>query len=230
MRLSRAASSIVRRLVLPLAPAQRRLAVLAWSNRRFEGGEPELAALDRIVPGGCRTAIDAGANVGLYTIRLAGLCRAVHAFEINAGVTGLLQQARLPNVTLWHTGLSSADRGVTLHVPVLPSGLALEGWASLEPGNCPDASDHVRIEGRVRPLDSFGLAEVDFMKIDIEGHELEALKGATETLARCRPRILVEAKNLPPVADLLGRLGYRARRAEHYGVHGSPPWMHVFQA
>jgi FkbM family methyltransferase len=229
MQMTRVASSLVRRAVLPLTPAHRRLALLAWSNRRFEGGEPELAALDRLVPPGCRTAVDAGANFGLYTIRLSGLCRAVEAFEINPDVTVLLRRASLPNVTLWPTGLSSADRVVTLHVPVLPSGLVLDGWASLEPGNCPDARDHVRLEGRVRTLDSFAFRDVDFMKIDVEGHELELLKGAAETLDRCRPRILMEAKNLRPVADLLGHLGYRALRAEQYGVRGSPPWMHVFE-
>jgi FkbM family methyltransferase len=229
MHVTRAASAIVRRLVLPLTPLHRRLALIAWTNRRFEGGEPELAALDRIVPPNCRTAVDAGANVGLYAIRLAGLCRTVHAFEINAGITAHLQHARLPNATLWHTGLSSADREVTLHVPVLPTGLVLDGWASLAPGNCPDARDHVQIAGHVRTLDSFDLRDVDFMKIDVEGHELDLLAGAVATLDRDRPRILIEAKSLAPVADFLGRFAYRARRADHFGVHGSPPWMHVFE-
>jgi FkbM family methyltransferase len=230
MNAQRIASWLIRRAVLPLTPARRRLQLLAWSNRSFEGGEPELAGLDRLVPQGCRTAIDAGANTGLYTLRLARLCRTVHAFEINPGVTVHLQRASLPNVHLLHVGLSSAAGPVVLYIPLLHGRLPLEGWASLTPGNCPDTDVHAEVMGHVRTLDSYGIVDVDFMKIDVEGHEIELLKGARDTLARYRPRILAEAKNLQPVADLLAPLGYRPRRADEFGVRGSPPWMHVFAA
>ena len=46
---------------------------------------------------------------------------------------------------------------------------------------------------QTRTLDSFDLAECQFIKIDVEGHELEVLNGAKETLARCRPTVLVES-------------------------------------
>jgi FkbM family methyltransferase len=228
MEIQRLASSFIRRAVLPLTPPRRRLGLLAWSNRNFEGIEPELAMLERLVPSGCRTAIDAGANAGLYTIRLARLCQAVYAFEINPAVTGHLQRARLPNVTIMQFGLSSAARRVTLYIPLLDGKMPLEGWASLNPGNCPDTSIHREISGYVRTLDSCGITDIDFMKIDVEGHEIELLKGARATLLRCRPRILAEAKDLQPVADWLAPLGYRPRRADDFGVCGSPPWMHVF--
>lgn len=229
MKPQRIASSLIRRAVLPLTPARKRLQLLAWSNRYFEGGEPELAMLDRLVPAGCRNAVDAGANIGLYTLNLAKLCRTVYAFEINPGVTGHLRNAALPNVELAHTGLSSSERGVVLYVPLWRGKMPLEGWASLTPGNSPDTDVHVEIPGHVRTLDSYGLVEVDFMKIDVEGHEIEVLKGAQATLSRCRPRILAEAKHLRPVADLLAPLGYRPRRAEEFGISGSPEWMHVFE-
>lgn len=229
MNAQRIASALIRRAVLPLTPARRRLQLLAWSNRSLEAGEPELAGLDRLVPQGCRTAIDAGANTGLYTLRLAKLCRTVYAFEINPGVTVHLQRARLPNVNLIHEGLSSIEGPAVLYVPLLHGRMPLEGWASLTPGNCPDTDTHTQIMGHVRTLDSYGLVDVDFMKIDVEGHEIELLKGARETLARNRPRILAEAKDLQPVAELLAPLGYRPMRADEFGVPESPPWMHVFE-
>jgi FkbM family methyltransferase len=46
----------------------------------------------------------------------------------------------------------------------------------------------------MRALDSFGLAGVDFLKIDCEGYEHFVLKGAEETVRRERPCILVEQK------------------------------------
>lgn len=42
------------------------------------------------------------------------------------------------------------------------------------------------------PIDSLDIQHLDFLKIDIEGYELFALKGAEETLKRCKPVIIFE--------------------------------------
>jgi hypothetical protein len=70
-------------------------------------------------------------------------------------------------------------------------------------------------------LDDFDLDCVDFMKVDVEGYELEVLKGAAQTLTRCRPCVVVEQKsrNLRqnfgldgiPAVDFLRGLGAHAR-------------------
>ena len=44
----------------------------------------------------------------------------------------------------------------------------------------------------MRTLDSYGLHDVGFMKIDVEGFELEVLRGAAETINRCKPIMYVE--------------------------------------
>jgi hypothetical protein len=65
-------------------------------------------------------------------------------------------------------------------------------------------------------LDEFDLQDVDFIKIDTEGHELFVLKGARDTLERCKPCVMVEQKpgkaqqfGLPQTAavDYLRELG-----------------------
>ncbi len=45
---------------------------------------------------------------------------------------------------------------------------------------------------QVRTIDSFALADASFIKIDVEGYELPVLEGASETINRCRPLILLE--------------------------------------
>jgi hypothetical protein len=51
---------------------------------------------------------------------------------------------------------------------------------------------------------------VDFLKVDIEGKEMEALEGARETLKSMRPVLLIEvSRNHVAVAALLAELGYR---------------------
>jgi ribulose 1,5-bisphosphate carboxylase large subunit-like protein len=46
----------------------------------------------------------------------------------------------------------------------------------------------------MRMLDSYGLSAVDFIKLDCEGYELFALRGAEETIKRWMPVITVEQK------------------------------------
>ena len=43
-------------------------------------------------------------------------------------------------------------------------------------------------------MDSFDLQDVDFIKIDTEGYELFVVRGAEQTIKRCRPTMIVEQK------------------------------------
>lgn len=59
------------------------------------------------------------------------------------------------------------------------------------------ASSHVADKGEevvIVPLDSLGLGRVDFIKIDVEGFELEAVRGGEELIRRRRPVMVVEQK------------------------------------
>ena len=44
-------------------------------------------------------------------------------------------------------------------------------------------------------LDSFNYDKIDYLKVDIEGFELQFLKGATETIKRTKPVMNIEIKN-----------------------------------
>jgi FkbM family methyltransferase len=60
-------------------------------------------------------------------------------------------------------------------------------------------------------IDTCGLERVDLIKLDIEGMELDALKGAVETLKRDQPIIFVEVAKVDreDVENLLKPLGYK---------------------
>ena len=59
----------------------------------------------------------------------------------------------------------------------------------------------------LKRLDDFALAEVDFVKIDVEGFERFVVEGARDTLRRCRPVVIVEQKEF---ADRYGTARYAA--------------------
>ena len=64
-------------------------------------------------------------------------------------------------------------------------------------------------------LDEFDLPRVDFIKLDVEGMELEALEGADKTIKRSRPILLVEKikSNGEQLNRWFGDRGYILREA-----------------
>jgi len=210
----------LRRGILPSVPARWRLPFTLWLHLRFENPEPELVYLARIVPRR-GVAIDAGANIGLFALSLVQCCERVYAFEINRETSRELKDCAHPRIEILNVGLSNRAGEATLYTPVREDGMVLTGWASLQSGNCPGVTQHRETSVHLRTLDSFQFPECAFLKIDVEGHEVELIEGGLETLRRTRPVILVEvrAANAARVGALLEPLGYRrANLQELVGV------------
>lgn len=69
-------------------------------------------------------------------------------------------------------------------------------------------------------IDDIGLVKLDFVKMDIEGAEVEALKGMEKTIRRCKPFMVIETHNNtkptgPAVKEFLDSVGYEIK-AGHY--------------
>jgi FkbM family methyltransferase len=127
-----------------------------------------------------------------------------------------------PNVELVDVALSSQQGDSTLYVPVI-NGTELSGWGSLDPENYPGAVDFARLVVKLRTLDSFQFRDVGFVKIDAEGHELQILQGASDTISLYRPHLMIEVRqNEVSVHALLASWGYEACRLDQIaGVRGS---------
>lgn len=147
----------------------------------FETGEFEHQNL-KVALDACRsfrTAIDGGAHVGSWTWKMAEKFNWVWAFEPdNENYRCLLANTNLPNVTPINAAL-----GESLDNASMVKGTN-SGSGYLKPGN----------DFRVMYLDYYELKDVDFIKLDIEGFEPFALKGAVNTIESSWPVILVEQK------------------------------------
>lgn len=154
------------------------------------------AALARIPCGGL--AIDRGANVGVYGCITAGsFDRVVIAFE-PAPDTLFACLAR--NLSDW--GLAGRVEARAQALSDRTESVAMKsrrGHRTLSQ-QVRGASDILAV-----PIDDLGLPELAFLKRDLEGCEAHALRGAAETLARCRPFVLFEDK--PRKAERNGQTG-----------------------
>lgn len=157
-------------------------------------------------------AVDVGTSTGLYTHWLLRYAKRVISVEPNP--------VRLPNLRL-RFGQALAEGRMTLldfalsdrpgpRLLWVPSGA--EGLASFG-NNAGDEDGAIPVE--TRTLDDLDLRGVGFLKIDVEGHEVEVLDGARQTLARERPVVLVEAEErhrpgaVAAVRQRLEPLGYQ---------------------
>ena len=81
---------------------------------------------------------------------------------------------------------------------------------------------------RTITLDSFELNDVSVIKIDIEGMEVNALKGMRNTLTRCHPHLFIEAhtdEDLNAQSAVLSPLGY-ARTGRFWNASPTYEWTH----
>jgi FkbM family methyltransferase len=166
---------------------------LAWAVRHSD--EPELGVLKHIVPTD-RMAVDIGAADGVYTWYLSRLTSSCVAFEANSESAKRVCR-RVPSATVHAVALSDREGNTLLRLPKV-NDVLLDGWATIETENDFNSLDCQEVKScpvALRTLDSYGLQNVGFIKIDVEGHELAVLCGAAETIRRWRPTMLIEAED-----------------------------------
>lgn len=148
--------------------------------------------------------VEVGANIGAHTIhlsRLVGPDGEVHAFEpqriVFQTLCANLALNQCANVFA-HQAAVGADAG-TILVPALdPSSATNFGGLSLRV---------VRAYGERVPLltlDSLDLPACHFLKVDVEGMEVEVLKGAQRLIDTYRPLMYLENDRDDRSAELLG--------------------------
>jgi FkbM family methyltransferase len=153
-------------------------------------GEPELAHLAKLLPRG-GTAIDIGANRGVYAYALAGIADRVVAFEPNPDYAFFARWMLRGRAEVHEVALADASGHGVFHVPLSDQGIVLHLAGSLKQTHSQFRNMNT-YDVQIRTLDGFGFENVRFVKADVEGSEREVLDGASATIARDRPVILLE--------------------------------------
>ena len=133
--------------------------------------------------------LDIGANIGTHALHLASLGYIVHGFEPSPDNFNLLQCSatanQFTNLIVNNWGLSNEDSELCLKIDQKN-----RGYAQLNTESCPDEEKVV-----LKKLDDYIYNILDgkqiyMIKIDVEGHELQAFSGGLRMLANDPPKLI----------------------------------------
>jgi len=152
-----------------------------------------------------RVCLDIGSNIGQWTRPLAHKFQSVVCFEPNPNFRECFQK-------------NISENNVVLH----PYGLSDKEHSASQDFNSTQIKDEPG-DIKMRTLDSFGLTNVDLVKIDVDGFELRVVQGAVKTLTENSPVVNIELKTTwkdgigdrrpmySGTTELLRSLGYKRR-------------------
>jgi len=143
-----------------------------------------------------QVAVDVGAHVGLWSWPMSHDFGAVVAFEPMSAHREcyLRNMDGRPNFTLHGVALGETDGTAFLRTrtPGSSGDTGVDQAAERSSLRASVDTDGELVD--MKRLDDFDLKNVTLLKIDCEGYELFVLRGAVETLKRCKPCVIVEQK------------------------------------
>jgi FkbM family methyltransferase len=192
-------------------------------------------------------AIDGGANVGVHTIEWARHMYGwgeVHSFEAQEAVYyALAGNIALNNCMNVRARLAALGESCGEMIVPRPDYTRPASFGSLELRQREnteaigqpisyDTQDGVKVP--VIDLPSLSLNRLDFLKLDVEGMELDVLRGARAVLEQHRPVMLIEMikSDREAIQTFLTELGYRQfdYGIDQLAIHESDPTLqHIHQ-
>lgn len=173
-----------------------------------------------------KEAIDVGVYRGVYSYKLAEQFKHVHSFEANPILNLYLKKnlsAIIKNMTLYNYALSDKNGSAILKIPYRGKSFFNDnieeiyklGCATIHKENNFENYNSYKVETK-KLDDIIKDKEISFIKIDVEGHELNVIEGALNTIKKHKPSLLIEIEEKhtkKPVLETVKKitnLGYTA--------------------
>jgi FkbM family methyltransferase len=155
-----------------------------------------------------KVMLDIGAHTGTYSIDLSRYCKTVYSFEPQKmtyySLCGSVSLSSCHNIECINYGLGSPDQIGTKELNIISED---GGGSSIKPQDNAICKELIR----VRTLDSFNISNIGFIKMDVEGNELDVLKGSLNTLRESNnPSILFESNETNiELFEFITNIGYK---------------------
>lgn len=154
--------------------------------------------------------IDIGGNIGNHVLYYCSCMDAtqVHCFEPNKFNREILKKNidlnNLSHIVKIYPAALGSQAGKDIQEDFTFSNTGMNRVNKIQ------AEDKHENEIEIKPLDEFDIQKVNFIKIDVEGFELDVLKGSEQIIKRCKPVIMVEVfeNNRLQIDELMGNYGY----------------------
>lgn len=160
--------------------------------------------------------VDIGAHAGTYSILLSRNANHVYSFEPSPRSFKILKALNLPNVTTFNVALGDRNGEAEMSFPLV-KGETDYALATLRPLDLGEYDKVDKHKVAVSKFDTFeaqiDFSRIEFVKIDVEGFEMQVLDGMGSFLADRRPTLLIEIEerhnqNYPDIFSYLSTLGF----------------------
>ena len=157
-------------------------AMFSKSYAHYEHEDAKQYFLEGYLPQAGDIVIDGGAYDGRTAMDFAGLAAKVHSFELDRDnyLQALKITAHDERVTMVNMGLGD-KRGRLSYVPASMSSRIAEGTGAV-------VADIIDIDSY---MSEQNLGRLDFLKLDVEGAESQAITGGSETIAKHKPKLAI---------------------------------------
>jgi FkbM family methyltransferase len=156
-------------------------------------GEPELK-LARCICSRSELSVDVGANRGIYAYIFAKYSDSVLAIEPHPAMVERLKRSLPAKVKILNIAASDQNGRCEFHIP-LQSGRDVDSRCSLEGDvNKEFATRTISVERRRLDMLAIDRGKAGAIKVDVEGHEMSALRGLAGIVEASKPTVIVESE------------------------------------
>lgn len=152
--------------------------------------------------------LDIGANIGNHSLAFSTIAEKVYSFEPTPLTFSVLHKNvvnnNIKNIMTINKGVSDVEKNSLIHINTIGN----LGSTSIEVDSPNSKSEEISLITVDGFVEESGIKKVDFIKMDIEGHEIHALKGMTKVISMFRPVVMMEWNYTSKAEDFTGNFAF----------------------